>query len=352
MKLSKLQFKKLFYPNKESYAILFQAIITFILIGAILLTKSFITNFSNQKYSYLSDTSFMEEGEEQYTLNDLPDILKTQEEKLKKYQSILKDKEMRSDINYWTSFYMKPNSVQAIGTYSFLISNHIKEAFHYTSNEEFIVDSLKEKKGLYISRYLSEKEQIQIGDFVTIYKDNYFNESFKCQIVGIYEAKNEEIRQRIYCDEDLFAREEIDKENLSFSVEYLFIGSKPLNTKQLQSIALNSSHTFYSKGIFLSEEKLVFDNFFKVADVYLYLSTGIMGISLFLLAMIKGIKSQEVYYIENIYYKKNEKILLNIILKNLLLIWIGFIISTFVLLLISLILFAIFKFYFFVTIEY
>ncbi len=352
MKRVKPLFKKLFYPNKESLAIFFQSLITFLLLGAILLTKSFIINFTNQKYDFLPNTSFMENNEERYSIADLADIKQEQQEKLKKYQSLFEDEKMISDINYWTSFYMKPEHSQTIGTYNFLISEHVKEAFHYTSNEEFIVDNLKGKKGIYISNSLAKQEKIQIGDFVTIYKDTYFNENFKCQVVGIYTTNNIDIEQRIYCDENLFAKDEIDKENKNFSVQYLFMGSKSISTNLLKSIAKNSNYTFHSKGIYIEDEKLVFENFFKVADVYLYLSTGIMGISLSLLTIIKGIKTQEVYYIENIYYRDNKKILLNIIFKNLCLIGIGFVLSSILLVLSSLFLFAIFKFFFFVSIEY
>ncbi len=352
MKNSKRLWKKLFYPIKESRAILFQSLITFLLIGAILFTKSFITNLTNQKYNYLSDTSFMEEDWENYTLNNLPELIEIQNEKLKKYQSILQDPLMKSDCIYNASFHMKSDSSKSIGRYNFFISSFLKEAFHYTSTEEFNTEVINGAKGLYISSKLALEEKIQIGDFVTIYKDNYFNSSFRYQVVGIFQTQNEDIEYRIYCDEDLFSKVDLDKENTKFSIQYLFIGSKSIDTLQLKAIAMNSNHTFHSKGIFISEERDTFNNFFKVADVYLYLSTGIMGLSLFLLLIIKGIKSKEEYFIENIYYKKNSTVLFHLLFKNFILVCFGLIVSTFILLLCSLIFLAIFKFYFFITLEY
>ena len=312
--------KKLFYPMKECKAIFIESIVTFLLLGFLFLLQSFIEVNIESKYSYLSDYSIYEENDLLLKGNEIKDLDRISSDKLRQYKGVLNDDNIRSEIVY--SLTLKIKSENTYSSFNMYYSNEIEEVFGYTSIETFEVDSI-EGKGIYISHYIAEKYKINLGEFINIYNDAY--ESIKLRVVGIIKNKSEDINWRIYCDDISLFDLNLEEENIY--INYLFLCSKKIDNEKLIKFTETKDFTIRSKQIYINEQKGNFDNFFKLSSVYIYLSTIIMGVSLFILTIIKSIKLMDVSYIEKIYYKRQINFNLQFLIKNTTIICLGFFIS-------------------------
>lgn len=325
--------KRLFYPLKESKAIFFQACLTFLLLGSIFLVRCYVETHIENKYQYLSDTSIYEEESDNNTLSDLSLIRQRQNEKLEQYRKIFRDPQMKCEELYVISAYVLLDSTTGYRQHqSLYICKEVEEAFGYTSEESFKGETVA-GQGIYCSENMAMELGVGLNDLIML---NFNSNWVPIPIVGIFKSSNDHIQYRIYCNMDLSDLiPDWETSDQSLNVKYLFMGSKPIDRQIFASYVKNKENVIKSKQFLLDEETMVYEKFFKIADIYSYLSALIMGISLCLLVVIQQIKSIETYFIERIYYRSKPRQICSLVFRNTLLVGVGFCFSKIILLLIS-----------------